>query len=70
MTWDELKEEAKKMGYIETEYPDNIIQESLYKNDIRFYKGGWISAENEQAEIDIACGRSYDQMFAIMKELQ
>ena len=68
MTWEELKEKAKEMGYVEQE--DSITMEAIGKDGVVFYKGGWITVYAGHNENDIACGRSYDQMFAIMKALQ
>ena len=61
MTWEELKEEAKKMGY---EITDTCIYKSYI--GLYFYKDGRISHNYET----IAHKRSYDQMLAIMKALQ
>lgn len=61
MTWEELKEEAKKMGYKTT---DSCIYNSYV--GIYFYKDGRIKHDYET----IAYKRTPDQMLAIMKALQ
>ena len=78
MTWDELKEEAKKMGaeIRESEFGTWDIK---YK-ELTFSWGGTISTqysyydseydENYQDDKIIAEERNADQMLAIMKALQ
>lgn len=61
MTWEELKEKAKKMGYVQG-FWENCITNGLFE----FYKSGGIVTLGEE----IARHRSYDQMLAIMKALQ
>lgn len=68
MNWSELKEEAKKIGYVEQE--DSITMEAVGKDGVVFFKGGWITVYAGHYTNDIACGRSFDQMLAIMKALQ
>ena len=65
MTWEELKEEAKKMGYCETNNcvrQDGIIvsDESIKNEKIELYNNGMVLCEQ------LNC----DQMLAIMKALQ
>lgn len=70
MTWEELKEEAKKMGYsLEVDYTDS---EFLYK-----YTSEKRYCFRQEGAIDdgryygiIAENRTTDQMLAIMKALQ
>ena len=78
MTWEELKQEAKKMGAVisESEFGTWNIK---YK-ELTFSWGGTISTEysyydseydeNYQDDKTIAEGRNADQMLAIMKALQ
>ena len=61
MTWEKLKEEAKKMGYKTT---DTCIYKSYI--GLYFYKDGRISHNYET----IAYKRFCCQMLAIMKALQ
>lgn len=61
MTWEELKEEAKKMGYVQGPWED-CIANGLFE----FYKSGGIVVFGEV----IAKHRTPDQMLAIMKALQ
>lgn len=65
MTWEELKEEAKKMWYCETKNcvrQDGIIvsDESIKNEKIELYNNGMVLCEQ------LNC----DQMFVIMKALQ
>jgi len=68
MTWDELKEEAKKMG--NKCKAENII--SFKKNGLYFncYKYGSISIADTRANDITVKDRTPDQMYAIMKALQ
>ena len=61
MTWEELKEEAKKMGYVQGIWED-CITNGLFE----FYKGGDIVVFGDI----IAKKRTPDQMYAIMEALQ
>ena len=66
MTFEELKEEAKKMGYEQ----DNFLGEALVKTIIytmAFYKNGDIECNYDYV---IVKHRTPDQMLAIMKALQ
>jgi hypothetical protein len=76
MTWDELKEEAKKMdAEIYINPYDNNFERIDYKS-ICFFKSGTVSASDD-APSDRVYGKIYlednrtpDQMLAIMKALQ
>lgn len=59
MTWDELKEEANKMGY-------GAYGDSVGDIIIEFFEDGTIMVEGSQ----LATDRTPDQMLAIMKALQ
>ena len=63
MTWEELKQEAKKMG---CEDGNDPIHDSFILDALVFYKGGWIYSE----ESLISSGRTNDQMLDIIKALQ
>ena len=76
MTWEELCEKAKKMGYVEVEkFPYGKSQMAIVNEDVEiaFYKDGTVECE---AYNDNCCGRPFtkdrtpEQMFAIMKALQ
>ena len=59
MTWEELKEKAKEMGYADNgNYFGDII--------VEFDEDGTIWVEGSK----LASNRTYDQMLAIMKALQ
>lgn len=73
MTWEELKEEAKKMGakiYI-SPYGDGF--ERIDFNDKAFFQNGRVSVGTYNTGIylvaDVATNRTPDQMLAIMKAL-
>ena len=66
MTWDELKEEAKKMGYDSD--IDYTGEEFLRYGNYCFRKSGVI--DNGMVYANIAHNRTHDQMLAIMKALQ
>lgn len=76
MTWEELKEKAKEMGYVEcAKFPRGRKVIALVNEDleIAFYRNGIVECE---AYNDDYCGRPFirnrtiNQMFAIMKALQ
>lgn len=67
MTWEELKEEAKKMGCEDGVDP---IHDSFILDTFVFYKGGWIYVVNNGEESLLSSGRTNDDMLAIMKALQ
>ena len=65
LSWKELKEEAKKMGYCETKscikIDGEIVSDESIKNEkIQLYNNGMVLCEH------LNC----DQMLAIMKALQ
>lgn len=74
MTWDELKEEAKKMG---AEIIKGIVADLTYEvivfNHFRFYRDGVITYPDflpiEERHF-VSKDRTPDQMLAIMKALQ
>lgn len=61
MTWDELKEEAKKMGVCV-----EIFGEFIAMGDVYFWNNGEVNILGEV----IAKDRTPEQMLAIMKALQ
>lgn len=68
MTWEELCEKAKEMGYSDYDHP---YLNTVEKDEFVFYKGGWIYIDKKNGnEILLSSGRTYDQMLAIMKALQ
>lgn len=77
MTWDELKEKAKEFGYEYQEYINNGKTESLlekridYAEYLVFYKGGKIDVVSlGKFEINVAIGRTQEQMLMIMEALK
>lgn len=77
MTWQELKEEAKKMGseIIIRIIADRTIEKITF-NNVAFYSNGSICGVFERENGSTYCGsaiaqdRTPDQMLAIMKALQ
>lgn len=74
MTWEELKEEAKKMG---AEIIKGIVADLTYEvivfNHFRFYRDGEITYPDFLPLEDrhfVSKDRKPDQMLAIMKALQ
>ena len=68
MTWDELKEKAKEMGY---KGHENVEWSGLYTrvgddNIVTFYKDGHIEINNELLMSD----RTPEQMLMIMRGLE
>lgn len=77
MDWNELKEEAKKMGYSEViKHPRNKDVIALIHKDLLygFYPDGTFETdcfiEDDLCGVPIAYDRTPDQMLAIMKALQ
>ena len=68
MTWEELKQKALEIGYVEQE--DSITMDAIGKDGLVFYKGGWITVYAGHYTNDIGSGRSYDQMWQIMEALR
>ena len=68
MTWDELKEEAKKMGY----RCYGKLSEKLTNGKYVFFQdsGNVFFTDKNQLAICFATDRTPDQMLAIMKALQ
>lgn len=66
MTWEELKQESKKMGG--TVLEDYSGEEFICMLKFFYRKSGAI--DNGVVYGNISTGRSFDQMFAIMKALQ
>ena len=72
MTWDELKEEAKKMGYNEEPILENGIVWITKKRlsfDLCFNNDGMVLLDGDEEYI-LAKDRTPSQMLAIMKALQ
>ena len=71
MTWEELKEKAKEMGYI---YVDNDTGTYLFNPDksVSFCRNGCFVADSGMigGDVYISRNRTYDQMLAIMNALQ
>lgn len=69
MTWEELCEKAKKMGYNYCECSPNSIGD-----DIQFLKNGtvlvYVYFEDDSDYYEIAHNRTPEQMYQIMKALQ
>lgn len=70
MTWEELKEEAKKMGYEVT--GTTLGGEYLHKGSFEFTEYGRFNIRLDDAYsiYIVAIKRNCDQMLAIMKALQ
>ena len=66
MTWEELKEEAKKMRWIH--YDADI--DCFYYNELQFNKDGTLRIWDGFMYHILAEHRTPDQMLAIMKALQ
>jgi hypothetical protein len=71
MNWDELKEEAKKMGYL---YTDATRGTYLFnpENSLCFCRNGCVVAESDMIGGDVYFGhnRTPDQMWQIMEALK
>lgn len=71
MTWDELKEEAKNMGY---HICEKHISLEVEEKNIKyiFFKDGDVLLDDREIKgvKQIHTGLEYDQMLAIMKALQ
>lgn len=65
MTWEELKEEAKKMGANE-----NIFEDAIFLSIFMFCKEGSCFTEDGYPNNPFSVNRTPDQMLAIMKALQ
>ena len=71
MTWDKLKEEAKKMGALIVSASSTTPEHIWLGDYLCFYKNGRIEAEDcEEFYFVLATDRTPDQMLAIMKALQ
>jgi hypothetical protein len=76
MTWDELKEKAKELGYKEVEkLPfDKIVIALVNKKGLAFYRSGTIEYDCDNDTLlcgrPIAFRRTYEQMYAIMGALK
>ena len=70
MTWDELKEKAKEMGY--TSGIDYRGVEYLCKSDIgiTFYQNEDVTVYADDDEWLLKCGVKYDKMLMIMRGLE
>ena len=70
MTWEELIEKAKEMGYSTSYYlnDDDVEIGYIYCNDyIYLEEDGTITTSTENI---VAENRTYDQMYAIMEALK
>ena len=67
MTWEELEEEAKKMGGCGTIIYDKVI---IYNGWLYLYEDGTLKTEGDGCVVEQEIGVSYEQMLAIMKALQ
>ena len=76
MTWEELREKAKEMGYVEcVKFPRGRKVIALVNEDleIAFYRNGIVECEADTSD---CCGRPFTykrtikQMYAIMIALQ
>ena len=65
MTWEELKEKAKEMGYEE-----NACGDALFYKEFMFCKEGLCYTCDGYPSKPFARNRTLDQMLAIMKALQ
>lgn len=71
MTWDELKEEAKKMGNFFGASEDSICVGKLeFDKDGGIYINPFYLDDEIDVNFCIESDRTYDEMFAIMKALQ
>lgn len=75
MTWDELKEKAKKIGYnVVIKYPYDKECECITNGEYGFYSNGVVECdcldEDDCCGYPFAYGRTLAQMLAIMKALQ
>lgn len=69
MTWKELVEKAKELGY--ELWDDNIfVYPNLCKNFIHFDAEGTIYYENGEMVQDLAYNRTPEQMYQIMLALE
>lgn len=75
MTWEELKEKAKKMGGFICN-ASSIEQEKILYEDFVFYKNGTVRLDDTDEDgfctvvHTIKSGCSYDKMLMIMKGLE
>ena len=72
MTWEELKEKAKEMGYIICLNGDCIKtnDDTQYNHTMFYYRDGIINVQHFGNLCLVAEHRTPDQMYAIMKALQ
>lgn len=68
MTWEELKEKAKEMGweYKKTAYSEYLLSWEVEDTSIKFYPDGEIMVDNSTFSQD----RTPDQMYQIMLALR
>lgn len=68
MTWEELKEKAKELGYA------NNALNCIWKDFIEFYKDGTVNCVYEEKRctsvITFSENRNYEQMLMIMEALK
>ena len=67
MTWEELKEKAKKMGAVIHKHYICIINESF---EIRIWENGEVYLENYRTIIKLKDSQAPDQMWQIMEALR
>lgn len=68
MTWEELKEKAKEIGYDVTE--DVFGTESLFIGNLHFGRQGCIWKHYQITDEIFVKGRTNDQMWQIMEALK
>ena len=68
MTWEELKEKAKKLGweYKKTDYSEYLLSWEIEDTAIKFYSDGEITVD----EATFAQYRTPEQMYQIMLALR
>ena len=67
MTWDELKEKAKEIGYKEQAFLGEALTKDSAYHEITFYKNGNIEYNDDYV---IAFDRTPEQMLMIMRGLE
>lgn len=72
MTWEELCEKAKEMGYIVTcnGYCLMSNDNKIYNHTMHYCKDGVITSEHFEKHVFVADHRTPEQMLAIMEALK
>lgn len=72
MTWEELVEKAKEMGYVVTcnGYCLMSNDNKIYNHTMHYYKDGVISSEHFEKQCFVADHRTPEQMYQIMEALR